>query len=141
MSRRLSRPPELLQLLGSDEDDLARVMPQLRRLRTLQKAYAKPIIAAGIFTTSKDLWSGIVHVLAKEAARDDKRALDAFFERLRSAGVDIEVPHPLPGHPDLVDAASDVLLSYAGHWGDVGFLLGLAVGMQLGPYALSGGVP
>jgi len=108
MSRRLSRPLELPPLLGTDEDDLAKVTPQLRRLRALQKAYAKPIIAAGIFTTSKDLWSGIVQVLAMEAGRNDKRALDAFFERLQSAGVSTDIPRPSREDPNDTDVASDV---------------------------------
>src|SRR5262249_46957037 len=118
MPRIRSRTQALPALLGLDQDELAGIQPQLRRLRALQRAYAKPIIAAGIFPISRDLWSGVVDVLAKEEAQHDKKALDGFFERLRSAGVDIDIPHSMPGHPDLVDVASDVVISYASHWGD-----------------------
>ena len=139
MRRIRSRSQGLPALLGLDQDSWAEIQPQLRRLRALRKAYAKPIIAAGIFPISRDLWSGIVNVLAKEEAQHDKKALDRFFERLRAAGVDLDIPHTMPGHPDLVDIASDVVISYASHWGDAGFMLGLAVGMQLGPHAFEGG--
>lgn len=138
MSRRHSRSRKLLTLLQSDEEELAVVQPQIQRVRALQRMYAGPIIAAGLFNTSRDLWSGILAAVAKQDGQDYKLALDVFFERLRSTGVDVNVPCRVGSTLTEADLMSDVCLSYASCWGDSGFILGLAVGMQLGPDALWG---
>ncbi len=139
MSRSRSHPPKLPALLESDQDHLDTAMPAVRRLRMLQKAYAQPIIADGIFNSSGGVWWGILAVLAKEEARQDKAALDSFFQRLESVGIDTKIARPTRRGKSEADFAIDVCNSYAASWGDVGFMLGLAVGMQLGPAALQGG--
>lgn len=140
MSRSRSHSSKLPALLESDQEHLVDALPEVRRLRTLQKAYAQPIIADGIFNSSGGVWWGILAVLAKEAAQDDKAALDSFFGRLQSVGIDTKIaPRTRRGKSE-TDFAIDVCNSYASSWGDAGFMLGLAVGMQLGPDALKGGV-
>jgi hypothetical protein len=139
MSRRPGRSQQLPELLLPDAETLAAVRPEIERIRTLQRLYAGPIIAAGLFNRSGDLWSGILAALAKRDGRDYKMALDAFFERLRSAAVDVTVPHRIGSSVDESDLVTDVCLSYAACWGDSGFALGLAVGMQLGPHGFEGG--
>ena len=139
MSRSRSRSAKLPALLESDQEHLATALPDVRRLRTLQKAYAQPIIADGIFNSSGGVWWGILAVLAKADGREDKAALDAFFERLQSVGIDTKIPSRRTRDSGEADFAIDVCNSYASAWGDAGFMLGLAVGMQLGPNALKGG--
>jgi hypothetical protein len=139
MSRSRSRPSKLPALLDSDQEHLSEALPEVRRLRTLQKAYAQPIIADGLFNSSGGVWWGILAVLAKEEARNDKVALDSFFERLQSVGIDTMIARHSRRGEAQSDFAIDVCNSYASAWGDSGFMLGLAVGMQLGPDALKGG--
>ncbi len=115
------------------------MLPDVRRVRSFQRAYAGPIIADGLFNSSGGLWWGILASLAKEDAREDKAALDALFERLRSTGIETRIHRRHPRAGDESDVAIDVCNSYASAWGDVGFMLGLAVGMQLGPHALKHG--
>jgi len=140
MSRRRSRPTDSPALLESDQETIATMLPDVRRVQTLQKAYAGPIIADGLFNSSGGLSWGILASLAKEDAREDKAALDALFERLRSAGIDTRIHRRKPRVGGESDFAIDLCNSYASTWGDVGFMLGIAVGMQLGPNALKSGV-
>lgn len=113
------------------------IQPQLRLVQSVRRVYAAPIIAAGIFGTGNHLWSGVVNGLARERSRHYKAALDAFFQRLRASGVETEIPYRPDGRQRFTDVVSDVCIQYAAEWGEAGFVVGLAVGTQLGPHALT----
>lgn len=105
----MSKQQTVPALAVRDEADYQTALAQVRVVRDLQHRYAAAIIGAGLFSNS-ELWSGILAVLAER-----------------------EVARQKP------ESADDGPLTKAIAWGDAGFLLGLAVGMQLGPHAFDGG--
>jgi DNA-binding transcriptional ArsR family regulator len=64
--------------------------------------------------------------------RDGYGSAAQYAAAWRDAAQRIPAPHN-------TESAEDVLITHAASWGDTGFLLGLAVGMQLGPHAFDGG--
>jgi hypothetical protein len=136
-SRSARRPLPALSSLG--EEHIAEALPLIRRVRLLQETYATPIIADGIFNNTGGLWWDVLDSVARQDDHEVKIALNAFFDRLQSAGFNTEITYKLDSGETETLTAVDVCNHYASTWGDAGFWLGLAVGMQLGPEALKGG--
>jgi hypothetical protein len=131
MSR--TRPFSLPELSERSAEDIASVRTQLAQIEAIRKNWAPAIVASGLFS---DLQTNALNALATSDPRDQEmdKHLDAFF---RQPGVDAPIPNPLPDDPTYTSYASDVAASRAFLWGDAGFLLGVAVGMQLGPHAFA----
>jgi hypothetical protein len=126
-------------LAGADQQTHDELLTRLERLRAIQREYAAAIIAAGIFSNLEH-WPGVVAPIAEEEAGDASQALEAFFGRLeREAPDSTTIPFPLDDDPTHTEPASDVVDILATRWGAAGFLVGLAVGQQLGPHAFDGG--
>jgi len=134
-SRQLSQ----LALVDSTLDaDLQHTTKRIELVRTIQRKWAPAIIAAGVLNDD-DPWTDS---LARFAAADPRvasveRSLDEYF---KGADTDPLIADPLPDDASHESHVSDVAASRAFGWGDAGFLLGLAVGMLLGPHAFEGGV-
>jgi hypothetical protein len=110
----------------------------LRQIRALQLEHVAAIIAAGVFSEF-EVWSEIAYPLAKQKAVESLTALEAFFARLEKAQADsTRIAFPLRDDPENKWPAEDVLINYGSDCIEAGFLVGLAVGMQLGPHAFDG---
>ncbi len=128
-------------LAGADQDHHDELLEKIAQVRAIQRQYAAAVIGAGVFHTDTEPvehWSGVLGSLAEPAARQALNALNALFKRLEAAqpgSTSLSYPSDDP-----IDrcAASDVVFAHAVAWGDAGFELGLAVGMQLGPHAFDG---
>ena len=132
--------PALPALAGADQDDHRELQPRLDYVRAIQQQYAATIIAAGVFG-SNPAWDGVLSALANANAVTSSRALVGLFDRLEKAaeGSTRLAVRWLPTDPaHETTAAEDVLTEHEIAWGEAGFLLGLAVGIQLGPHALDG---
>ena len=128
---RTTRAPRLAlpALAGTDQDDHRKMQPRLAYVRAIQQQYAATIIAAGVFGADP-AWDGVIAALANASAVKSSRALVGLFDRLEKAA---------PGSSRIeTTAAEDVLTEHESAWGEAGFLVGLAVGMQLGPKAFDG---
>jgi hypothetical protein len=126
-------------LAERNEEDFQVALTQVRAVRELQHRYAAAIIGAGLFSNG-ELWTGIMAALAERDAAQSATALNDLFERLERATPGATwIAAPTPDDSRHTESAEDVLVTHATAWGDAGFLLGLAVGMQLGPHAFDGG--
>ena len=92
-----------------------------------------PHILANGIREGDDYVEAIVRVIGQEARYSD--AMHALADRLAAAGVDAQVPDPWADDPNHMGDVDDGMLSRAIEWGAAGYLLGVAVGMQLGPKA------
>jgi hypothetical protein len=122
MSKRIAhaRPSsDLSALMQSDREDHQQMRARVAEMLRLREQYAAAIIAAGVLA-DHEVWLAVVETLA---APDAEPSLGTVRASVR---------------PDAHDI--DGLLTNIGvAWGEAGFKLGLAVGMQLGPDALTGG--
>lgn len=135
-----TRPSTRPALCEADQKDHQRLERRLRQFRARHRPYVAAIIAAGVFG-SDEAWTGVLAALAETDAAESLAALNGLFDRLEKASPDsTRIAFPIADDPKHTDCAADVLTTHASRWGDAGFLLGLAVGMQLGPHALDGGV-
>jgi hypothetical protein len=105
--------------MESDREDHQHMQARVRELLHLRDRYAAAIIAAGVLA-DHEIWLAVVETLAAPGA-------EASLETVRTS-VTADV-HDIDG----------VLTNIGVAWGEAGFRLGLAVGMQLGPDALTGG--
>lgn len=126
-----------VQLFKPARDEKAAVTKRIREVLAIQQLFARPIIAAGIFNDNGDLWTDVISSVAKPKAAAIEAALIALFDRMESQA---------PGSSWMTDptdkrdvAAIDVVCDLYTRYADAGFLVGLAVGMQLGPHAFDGG--
>jgi hypothetical protein len=110
----------------SSEDDT--YSEQIAKVEAIRRQHAARIIAAGLFS-DEELWTDLASGLATPEAAASYAALDAILGQT-------QIPDPdRPGH---MAFAIDVLTSHYTPYLDAGFLVGLAVGMQLGPAAFEG---
>lgn len=133
----MSRPsrstlPRVPALLESDRRDHDDVLARVQRIRQLQQEYAAAIIGAGIFSNDEQ-WTAAIGTLAEPLAAEAIRALLALMPP------DARIPVPLDDDPDSTQTPDGLLMTIANAWGDAGFEVGLAVGMQLGSYAFDTG--
>jgi hypothetical protein len=122
-----------IQLPDGTREDHTAVNAHVREVRAIQQQFASAIIAAGVFNPHGELWTEVIGSVAASKAAPIEAALIAFFDRLESRA---------PGSTRLIDPTdkhdapvSDVLCSLSTAHADAGFLVGLAVGIQLGPHA------
>jgi hypothetical protein len=100
-------------------------------------AYAETVVphilAAGV-AEGDDHVEPIVRKIGNEGVFSD--AMRAITKRLADAGhLGEEVPNPYTDDPGNVGYLDDAMLSRAIEWGAAGYVLGIAVGMRLGPTA------
>jgi hypothetical protein len=134
------KAPALPALAGDDHKDHQWYLAKVRAMREIQHRYAAAIIAAGVFSDCGEHWSGILCALAERDTAGSSAALYGLLRRLEDETPgSTRIAAPGPGAPHNIESAEDVLITHAASWGDTGFLLGLAVGMQLGPHAFDGG--
>jgi hypothetical protein len=107
-----------------DTTDRAR---QIRELQTIRQRYAVDIIAAGLFSDEEE-WTDVA---ARLGAPKAQRAEAALEELLRDAPERVPDPNGQRETVAPVDIICDIYTEYL----DAGFLVGVAVGMQLGPHA------
>ena len=139
MPKKHSPSIDLPALHSADQEAHDDIAQRVRTVRAIQQQYAAPIIAAGVFNNDDDRWTGLVGGLAEQQAVTSYTALTAWFQRLEKASPNsTRIPFPIFDFPKNDDFAADVLIAHASSWGDAGFLVGLAVGMQLGPHAFDG---
>jgi hypothetical protein len=122
MSKRTSHARSssaLSALVQSDREDHQHMQARVGEVLRLRQQYAAAIIAAGVLSDN-EIWLAVVETLAVPRAEDS-------LETVRTS-VTADV-HDIDG----------VLTNIGVAWGEAGFRLGLAVGMQLGPDALTGG--
>jgi hypothetical protein len=118
----------------SDLEEQQKTREWLTQVAAIRDAIAPLVIASGV--NEGDDWVEPVAAFLKEpclAIRDDIRALD---ERLEQQGIDTDVLNPDFEGPQSRAALSTAVVSLGVGFGRAGYILGLAVGMQLGPHAL-----
>lgn len=127
-----------LEVPGGSKEDFAYAEECIQELQAIRRKYAAAIIAAGIFNSSGELWTEVIGTIAARRAEPFSATLDELFQACERS---------FPGSTQLInpttkkkDAAVDLLCELYTPYMDAGFLVGLAVGMQLGPNALDGGV-
>jgi hypothetical protein len=128
-------------LAGADQTDHADLQRRLRQFRAQHQPYVATIIAAGVFSQN-ETWSGVLDALARVTTADSEKALNGLFDRLETASPEstrIAIRYEPTDPADQTESAEDVLTTHESAWGEAGFLLGLAVGMQLGPHAFDCG--
>ena len=117
-----------------DRDKHRRVSKQLLAISEIRRRFAAIIIADGLFDTEG--YSHIAEQVASETGGAEYREqLNRLFRRLDKA-----MPGCLesPGGPD-DECAQDIVTSLEIVSLNAGYLVGIAVGMQLGPHAFDGG--
>lgn len=119
-----------------DAEERQYAAAKMAEVRHIRQRFAADIIAKGIFT-SDDLQTEVISTIADADAdiAAALKSLSSFFER---PGVDRQISCPLEDDAKHTDWASDVATGLTYKWGEAGFLVGLAVGMQLGPHAFDG---
>jgi hypothetical protein len=134
MSSTTARNPFVNACPPGDAEDLDKMATFVQRVRHIREAFVAQIIAAGI-VEGDDFVEAVVQVTGHEAFYHEH--ISALAKRVEEAGIDGRIPSPIL---DDVDSwFDDAMLSRAIEWGYAGYLLGLAVGMQLGPDAFNGG--
>lgn len=131
MSKKAQRhPPYKYPELSEAE---TRVLNAIDQLRDIQRRFGPLVIADGPLGNG-DLFSDVIGQLVQEDARLHamEERLTAFFQR---PGTDVMMLDPIADDPKNESFASDVASTRAYTWGDIGYRLGLAVGMLLGPHA------
>jgi hypothetical protein len=99
---------------------------QIALVNAIRHHHAARIIAAGLFS-DQELWTDLASSIGESEAKKPYEALCA------ALGPATQVPDP--HRPGDTAFAVDVLTSLYTAYLDAGFLVGLAVGLQLGPHA------
>jgi hypothetical protein len=115
------------------DKDVRDLREKVRHLKAIQAQYADRIIAAGVFGADEQ-WTEIA---AQLGGKEAKPYEDAFATLLGDMRMPEPVKRPWSSSQDM--AAVDALCSVYTPYLDAGFLVGLAVGMQLGPHAFAKG--
>ena len=121
--------PKVVQIPKADREEHAYAKAHVREVLAIRERFATAIIASGIFNTTDELWTEVVGRTAEAEALPIHKALEP-LERMRVAN---------PFKKGETTSAGDVFGDLMSVYGDAGFLVGLAVGMQLGPHAFDGG--
>lgn len=113
-------------LARSDQEDRRKTIRRLGFVNTIREQHAAAIIAHGLFTEHTELWSGVAMPIARQADEDDglREKLKAICDRTDNTD----------GQVDVAEVVAHIQINAL----DAGFLVGLAVGMQLGPDAFGG---
>ncbi len=121
-------------------EELERPRAEVQTVLSLRAKYASLLIAGGIFGDTTVVSEVIADVVKRMTDHDRRHeALNAIFTRAKDAGVEIRVPAKDCDDINEGDWGDEVMYHLMLQWGDAGFMLGLAVGMQLGPDAFTGG--
>lgn len=130
----------LSKFLKGTQDDINGPMEGVKRVRQLRAEVAAGIIAAGIFGGEEVQDEIIGELMERDPEfRRRRQALKEILTRAKDAGVEIRIADKGTDEPSEGAWAEDVAFDLMLEWGQTGFLLGLAVGMQLGPHAFDGG--
>jgi hypothetical protein len=108
--------------------EIADALKQIRDIQTIRQQHAAALVAVGIFSDNEE-WTEVAGGLAAPKAKRTAAALEAWLGNEY-------VPNP-DGSKQTI-AKSDLLCQLYSHYLDAGFLVGVAVGMQLGPHAFDG---
>jgi len=121
----------------NDPDDQTKARQWLDQLAAIREYIAPLVIAKGLHEGDDWVWP-VAEFLGQMDILNEIQALE---DRLHHVYTDVDttVPSPLEGSPDHRDPLGDAAVSLGIAFGNAGYLLGLAVGMQLGPDALKGG--
>jgi hypothetical protein len=111
----------------------------------VRRAFASAIIAGSPFYGPNDLVGAAMTVIVERASagyirgpKADRDTIEAFLSHAEAAGLDLRVSAPSTDSPEDTVHVADLVDDYSYAWGRAGYLLGLAVGMQLGPHAFDG---
>jgi hypothetical protein len=108
--------------------DTANALKKIREFQTIRQRYAPTIIATGVFSDYEE-WTEIASGIGESKATKTSRALEGLLGKEYV---------PNPDRPTETIAKVDLLAQLWTPYLDAGFLVGLAVGMQLGPHAFDG---
>jgi len=119
--------------MADDRDQVERFLDQVR---TITEEVAALVIA-GQLHQGDDFVEAVDELLDCRGARV-REGIQALAARLPE-GLDLDVPDPAEDDADQQSPLADAVISVGVEYGRAGYLLGLAVGMRLGPEALTGG--
>jgi hypothetical protein len=108
--------------------EIADTLTKIREIQTIRQQHAAALVAVGIFSDDEG-WTDLAGRLAEPKAKRTTAALEAWLGKEY-------VPNP-DGSTQTI-AKSDLLCQLYSCYLDAGFLVGIAVGMQLGPHAFDG---
>ena len=108
--------------------EIADALTQIREIQTIRQRHAAAIIAAGLFSDSEQ-WTDVAATLGEPEAKPTSEALAALLGAGRVSN---------PNDPSHTIAKSDLLCQLYTPYLEAGFLVGVAVGMQLGPHVFDG---
>jgi hypothetical protein len=133
---RRERADRLPSLAGADQQEHDTYLSRLARVQAIRRQHAAAIIAAGVFSDTTEHWTAVMSALAEEATGETRKVLDAFVQKIEAMSPEaVQVPWPEDYDPTATTSVDNVILHHATLYADAGFLVGLAVGMQLGPQA------
>lgn len=118
-------------LLDSNRKDVGRVATWLETLRLIQETIAPHVIAHSVME-GDDHVEAVVTLMGKSHLLENIQAEDA---RLSALGHETCIATPTAGDPAYTEHLDDAALTLGVAWGSAGYLVGLAVGMQLGSHA------
>lgn len=121
------KPVRLTLADVSDKKNAPVELHEVLNLQAIAPEVVAAIIAQGVLSNSSTLADTAIEVLAeKTGGKHTYDRLKAFAEALGEHGV------PTLGKDDHDTDLGDVTFNYALHWGQSGYLVGLAVGLALG---------
>ena len=130
-----NQPARAPRIHHADPDAVRETKRRLGDLQRIRDTWVAHIIAKGVLTQGD---TEVIALIA-ETVFDAKPLEDQFRalrERLDRAGVDQSMNITPDYRTNDIGAAA---LAYATEFGEAGYVLGLAVGMQLGPHAFGAG--
>lgn len=114
-----------------DVEEHDALLEWIERLQAIRATIA-PAVIAGDLRNGDDWTERVVRLLGDAHLLEDIQALD---DRLHEAGQETTVPMPTRDDPDYRQHLGNAAVALGVAWGQAGYLIGLAVGMQLGPDA------
>lgn len=122
-----------ITLSGRGTENLRNLEQRIERIKALRRRFAAALIADGL---DGELLTEVMGAIteADESIASTEAVIDRHFEAHPEQDTRLLFPG-LKGVEDREEHVWDRAKSFAYWWGDRGFELGVAVGMQLGPHA------